>query len=644
MTMDVETGANGRAADTLDRWIRQARAQRASAPADALALAQSALDQARSLQDSHRQAQAGLLCAELRFDLSDYTGSCTVGAEALARFEPLDDAAGHIDCLRVLGRNHEKLGHDDQAQALLQRSLDLARRAGDARRAGNALLCLGHVRHNAGDFSGAIGLARQAAEIGIALQDADLRGKAEAGLANAFARIGDYARALAHHQHCLQQFDAGRFPREHAYVLNNIGNVHHALGDQRSAIDCHQRSLDLKRQLHDRWGEGTSLQSLGDCHAALADFDRASACYEASLPIVQAIGDQEGECLALQSLGDMAVQRGQPAMALQRYAAGLQLSRDLGRRYNEVMLLQRLGKLHRQNGDPAQAHAALAQALQLAGDLQVRREMQGIHLELVAHFEAGGQPAQALAHLKQAYQLEHTIFSEDLEAKLRHLKLSAALEQAEQEKAQQQQRQAALAGINAALARSNAELSDANAQKEKLLTALERQKRQLQRQSTQDALTGLANRRLFDQALARGCRAARRNGQALSVVICDIDNFKSINDRFSHQAGDMVLQTIARLLQRHSRKADLVARYGGEEFALLLPGATGAQALAVCEKIRLAIVQHAWHLVQPGLAVTISMGIADDRSGDGHAPLMALADSRLYHAKHAGKNQVVLGP
>jgi diguanylate cyclase (GGDEF)-like protein len=624
-----------------DACIRQARELRRSDPAAALSLVQTALAAALNRHDAHRTAACQLLCAELHFDLSDYDRACVDGAEALAAFEQLDDTAGRIDSQRVVGRSHEKLGHDQQAQAHLGLALELSLQAGEHQRAGFALLSLGHVRHNAGDFSGSIPLYRRALELAQPLGDAHLQGMAESGLANAFARMGDYARALAYHQRCLLQFDAGRFPREHSFILNNIANIHFALEDHRSAIDLHEQSLELKRRLKDRWGEGTSLHSLGKCYGALGELDRAQAYFESSLHIAQAIGDREGECLGQQDLGDLALQQGRLDEAMRRYEAGLQLSHELGRRYNEVMLLYGLGRAYRLKADLPQARERLEQALRLTGELQVRREEKQIHDELAALHEFTGELAQALAHVKQAYRLERDIFSEDLDGRLRHLKLHFELEKAEQEKELHRLRHVELARVNEALERSNADLAQANAQKEKLLAVLERQKRQLERQSTRDALTGLANRRLFDQQLARSFRTSKRHGHPLSVVLCDIDNFKAINDRYSHQTGDAVLQMIGRLLTRHCRKPSLVARYGGEEFALLLSNTPGNRALARCEKIRRVIAGHDWARIQPGLVVTLSMGIADDLKPDTHSHLLALADQRLYQAKHGGKNRVV---
>ena len=163
---------------------------------------------------------------------------------------------------------------------------------------------------------------------------------------------------------------------------------------------------------------------------------------------------------------------------------------------------------------------------------------------------------------------------------------------------------------------------------------------QLERQSREDALTGLYNRRRLDETLGQAFVHAKRYNRPLSVVACDIDHFKRVNDTFSHQMGDMVLREVSRLLQSGVRQGDIVARCGGEEFVILLPETPAKDAVRIIERIRQSIAQHAWHIYRPELAIAISAGIADDLTVAGHEKLINLADKKLYEAKGNGRNQV----
>ena len=163
----------------------------------------------------------------------------------------------------------------------------------------------------------------------------------------------------------------------------------------------------------------------------------------------------------------------------------------------------------------------------------------------------------------------------------------------------------------------------------------------LEQLASRDALTGLYNRRHLDQALAEEVRRAARYAHPLSVALCDVDNFKRVNDGFSHGVGDAVLKEVARLLESSVRGVDTVARYGGEEFVLLFPETEAAQARVVCEKIRLEVARHPWSRLHPELSVTLSVGVADLQHGvHDRGAILSAADLKLYEAKRSGRNRV----
>ncbi len=158
-----------------------------------------------------------------------------------------------------------------------------------------------------------------------------------------------------------------------------------------------------------------------------------------------------------------------------------------------------------------------------------------------------------------------------------------------------------------------------------------------------DALTGLPNRRQFDEALRRELVRADRGGQGLALLMIDIDHFKLLNDTLGHQAGDERLRDVAEALQaRATRATDVVARYGGEEFAAILPGASPAEALGVAESMRIAIDALALASPAPDGRVTVSIGVArlTEVDGDAGQRLIERADAALYDSKRAGRNRV----
>lgn len=158
--------------------------------------------------------------------------------------------------------------------------------------------------------------------------------------------------------------------------------------------------------------------------------------------------------------------------------------------------------------------------------------------------------------------------------------------------------------------------------------------------SIRDALTGLYNRRHFDEQAAKTFAQATRFGHPLSVMIGDIDFFKKINDNFSHAVGDDVLRRVASILQENTRQSDIVARYGGEEFVIAFAETSFSQAIAHCEKLRQTIEKYAWQRVHSELRVTMSIGLNSDLHQGSLEKMVAAADAKLYEAKAAGRNRI----
>lgn len=157
-----------------------------------------------------------------------------------------------------------------------------------------------------------------------------------------------------------------------------------------------------------------------------------------------------------------------------------------------------------------------------------------------------------------------------------------------------------------------------------------------------DSLTAIGNRRAFDKNLADAMKAAEDAETPLSIVMADIDHFKKVNDAHGHPIGDEILKIFARVLTDNVRKEDTVTRYGGEEFAVILPDTMSMSASMVAEKMRTRVEADQLKLRSGQvLKLTASFGVAQMRRGESLDALVGRADSRLYKAKHLGRNRVV---
>ena len=188
-----------------------------------------------------------------------------------------------------------------------------------------------------------------------------------------------------------------------------------------------------------------------------------------------------------------------------------------------------------------------------------------------------------------------------------------------------------LAGLVSAVGLSETVKSEVQAQEQQLDNLVS--------EARTDILTGLANRRSFNEQIDRWWVQGKRQGNLLSLLIVDVDYFKEFNDNFGHQVGDELLQTIAHVLRSAMREIDLVARYGGDEFAVLLPGTSLSEAVMAAERLRAAVTSYRFALAEAQIQVTVSVGLAGLIPADQQPDeLVMRADACLYAAKKAGRN------
>jgi|GEM_PF-744220 len=158
--------------------------------------------------------------------------------------------------------------------------------------------------------------------------------------------------------------------------------------------------------------------------------------------------------------------------------------------------------------------------------------------------------------------------------------------------------------------------------------------------SIRDELTGLYNRRFFSEQAEMLLIRAMRYEEPLTLIFIDIDEFKTVNDRFSHQVGDHALRQIANLLTETARGSDLTARLGGDEFVIVLPNTPIVKGHQICERLRNLMEGYDWSSLLPGATITCSIGMAEAQNYDTIEKLMDRADANLFRAKKGGRNQI----
>lgn len=407
----------------------------------------------------------------------------------------------------------------------------------------------------------------------------------------------------------------------------------------------------------------TLLTNLGNVYLGTGRIDEGLACFKLGREAFQAAEDRFGAALARSNEGRANGKLGQHDLAVEALEEALAEFKELENERYVSVTSAKLAEAHAAAGDGAVAERYFQEALAARGGRADSFEAE-IRESHGRYLLGAQQPEPALLELRRALELfvdsgRHIPatnvlrpLSEALAALGRHQEAYEHLHRhVEEHERHAVDRNAQ--GLAVLLARLESGLSDehelhvlARQAVADANRALREQAEQLERLSATDDLTGLHNRRSFRRRLLEEEARARRDGHDLVVALVDVDNFKRINDEFSHTVGDEVLVGLGELLKHAVRGSDVVARWGGEEFVMLLPGTSKEAGLEVAERARQRVEGHDWGREAAGLSVTVSVGVAalsevrDAGSGDWVGGLVKLVDARLYAAKRGGRNRI----
>lgn len=478
---------------------------------------------------------------------------------------------------------------------------------------------------------------------------------------------GALAQAIAIGDHRLQGL---------AHELR--GSVHHKLGQVGQALACGVLALELLEKVEDIYQIASVSNLIGICYSRLFEPVKAAVYFERAIALCQksdahrhlaqihnnlamnycraqdADKAEANTTAAERLIKAYEVQHGQPPYAdaygylYMNLASVYQLRRawETALAYVEAgitanaptptkraslnlqsSLLRIKGEILLGKGDLAGAESTFLQVLQMVEPRAIQRDMARIHMFLAEIHKQKGDFVQALEHHERYHILDKELFTE--------------------QHAQQVAMTQTLLETQAAR-RETEILAHKNNELEELVVELQTLHSQVKAMSQRDGLTGLYNRRYLDEQLPTLFADAQAAAQPICVMMSDIDNFKMINDSHRHQTGDVVLKQLAVILETlvvevadaASPTPIFAARYGGEEFALIMPNTPIEMGRRIAESFCQRVREHAWAQIAPGLNVTISAGVSDNRHLSHPEDLLRRADDALYAAKHTGKNRV----
>jgi two-component system, cell cycle response regulator len=562
---------------------------------------------------------------------------------ALAQAQVQNCLAAEAWARLALGQHALYFGGVAQARAQLRPALRCFRQVGDEAGAVLAQALAARALWREGRFSRALAVVLPLRESGLRVLRHDQRALLLNTIAGCYSAQGDSAQAFAYMYEALR--DAGpRRGRGFDVVLHcNLAHELLQIGDTEEALRHVDQGLERYRGM-----DNPRLLNVLRINRAIALGDSGRAAQ--ALPDVRAVlahapsADGRGaipphyESLAIPALraGDLALGEALLARAQALAADDALLPDD---RLERAIALALLALAERQ---PQRALKAMRPALALAED--GTREGQSLRVRaqfldtLAQAHAAAGHTASALAALRRWQALQREQAQRASQARYQAAALHTELLRMQQRLDDTDAKRRATERAQTALVALNEELQG----RVREVLALQEA---LRRQVTQDALTGLFNRRHLNDALPQLYALAQRDKQPLALVILDLDHFKRVNDEHGHAAGDFLLAAFGQLLAEHSRKSDVACRYGGEEFCLLMPRSDAATARRKAQA--LLKLWQAQRLRLPGGGLlsgqSFSAGAADTRAAPGSPDaLLKAADDALLLAKHSGRARVLL--
>jgi diguanylate cyclase (GGDEF)-like protein len=481
---------------------------------------------------------------------------------------------------------------------------------------------LGELRFELNDYGGALAHFRRAQHLWTELWEPLFDAEARAWLGACWVRRGEYQQAFDALQSALDSFDnLGRKERG-ARALNYFAVLYEELGDFSRAFEFYQRAHQAATDDRDADMQGRVLANCGEAHLTCGEVERATEVLTDAVDVLRQLGDHRlfGWCLML--LGRIAFSRGDEVRAFEYVSHALYSVERSHSPRARVEVYAGLGELQSKRGFHVEAQEWLLKALQVASAIGLRREVFKTHKLLAEAAKRAGQFEVALSHFELFHEVRSEVFDQLARERMATLKAEFELQRMQQGRERERLRNRALSAA---------------------YDKLEERARTLNHLSQHDPLTGLLNRRHFDETLSLELARSQSFNQPLSLVMVDVDRFKRINDGFSHVTGDAVLKAISHILGRELRQSDFASRYGGEEFALILPNTSLEGARIAAEKVRVAIATSDWSQLTPGLDITASLGLAQWQGEESPLDFVRRTDVALYAAKEAGRNRVRTG-
>lgn len=640
--------------------------------------------------DPQLQMEIRLLLGQNAFESGDFPKAETHLSESMNIAGKQKDKVGEVKALQAFGALYRQTGEWEKSLANLKKARDIQQGQKDHRGLALTFTLTGNTWWKTGKYDKALNEYTQALEIREGLGDPLDIALSLRNIGLVYKELGMYNQATKNYLRALSLVKGKGDPDLEASILNDLGNVHYKEGQWKQALPLYRRCLELRRLSANKQDIAAAHNNIGLILTELNQLPEALTNLDKALSLRRELGLKQDIAITLTNIGNVCKKKRDYSTAMAKYEESNRLREEIGDRLGIVENRIRMGKIYFEQGQYESADRTLGESFDAATELKadiLRREclglMQQISTRLADRAAAQGdyktayeRAAEALRRHTLYITVRDTLFSREtarktteFQVKYESLKKQEEIDQLALERREQSllaaQREMSLTnrtymlyigGVGLLVLiltamifytrykvqhRANRRLADANNEIMRVNNELIATQAQLQQMARKDPLTGLSNRREMLEAIERQQFRFERSGKPFTIILGDIDNFKQVNDRFTHEGGDVVLKRVAGIMQGSIRKQDYVARWGGEEFMVMLPETDLYGGGVVTEKIRAEIENAEIPYKNMTLRVTATFGITSYTSNMKIDDCIHRADLALYEGKKAGKNCII---
>lgn len=489
-------------------------------------------------------------------------------------------------------------------------------------------------------------------------------------LSEAYSSLGDYQQSVQYLRHILQKWGDTLEDQERAEYLDRLGTAYWKLCDYDGALKSLTEALNYFEKVDDKKRVAGLQSNMGIIHGVIDEDDKAIEYINRALETATISGDKAQQAAYMNNLGIILFKKGKEKEGLENFLESASIKEMLGDTkklittylniadsYEELeerdkvlpyiekamkiaeenddirfraRCLRSLGIHYTNNGSYQDAEKSLKEALNALHETTHTRDIARVLEFLSRLYEKKGDYRKALNCQKEQMDLDRRIYNEETARKIAETQTLYETKRKELEAELLRERMEELAKLNKEISSQHKELRVAE-------SALKDANRELKEKMEIDSLTGLLNNHRIYEKLQDRIDLCRKNDEPLSIIMLDLDHFKTLNDQCGHPIGNMVLQEVGKTIRESIRNDDLAFRFGGEEFLVILQGKPKEVALSVAERIRKAVENMGFH---EGLRTTVSGGVKQVNSEDAHE-LIVEADKLLYRAKDGGRNRIL---